>query len=64
VIAWALVPESTRREVQASAIYALELRLAHVERRLHRAVTRREINRLNDRRRRILRALEAAWRLV
>jgi predicted nucleic acid-binding protein len=64
VIAWALVPEATRREVQASALYVLEKRLRRVEAQLRRALTKREVNQLNDRRRRILRALEAAWRLV
>jgi hypothetical protein len=64
VIAWALVPDETRREVQASALYVLEKRLRRVETQLRRALTKREANRLNERRERIVRALEAAWRLV
>jgi hypothetical protein len=64
VIAWALVPEATRRDVQASALYTLEKRLTRIEADLRYARTKRELNRLRDRRRRLLRALEAAWRLV
>jgi hypothetical protein len=64
VIAWALVPEATRRDVQESALHTLERRLTRIEADLRYARTKRELNRLRDRRRRVLRALEAAWRLV
>jgi predicted nucleic acid-binding protein len=63
-VTWALVAEAARRDVQASAIYLLEKRLRRVDRRLRRALTKRETNQLLDLRHRLVRALEAAWRLV